>query len=130
MRARSGEGEWLESVAIGLGGFNGNYYRQVNNLTMAFRQNWEFHMGMCRLGGTANSTAYAGNGMGLQVNISYGNRQTYGSGSDADSEQEKRIVSESLEDIADIAGRDGWVQRPGHMSEWNSMRCESISLTE
>ena len=25
MRARSGEGEWLEPVAIGLGGFNGNY---------------------------------------------------------------------------------------------------------
>jgi hypothetical protein len=107
MRARSGEGEWLEPVAIGLGGCNGDYYRLVNTLTMAFRQNWELHMGICRLGGTANSTAYAGNGMGLQVDISYGNRQTYGNGSDADSEQEKRIASESLEDAADIASRDG-----------------------
>ena len=104
--------------------------RLVNNLTMTFRPNWEFHMGMCRLRGTANSTAYAGNGVGLRVNIGYGNRQTYGSGSDADSELEKRIASESLEDAADIAGRDGWVQRFGHLSEWNPMRCESISLTE
>ena len=104
--------------------------RLVNNLTMAFRPNWEFHIGMCRLGGTANSTAYAGNGMGLQVNISCGNRQIYGSGSDADCEQEKRIASESLEDVADIAGQGGWVQRLGHLSEWNPMRCESISLTK
>lgn len=81
----AGRGEWFESEAIGVGGFDVDYYRLVNDMKTTLRRNREFHMVMCPLGEITNSTLHAGN-------FNYGNRQTYGSGSDADNE---RIVSGS-----------------------------------